>query len=398
MTSITKIGTPSISISEDGFITQGRIGLDTSARTFTELKVLGTGDFSTVSLCDWHSPDLLANIPLSDMEIEPTRRPVISGMTFGRLVAVKRIRHSYAATEADGALAIATVKVPQVLPPHPNIIMQHDAFLDVSSPDDCNVYVVLEPMEGNLYHLTKVRRGKTFAAGLMMSMFHQLASAIDHVHSHGYFHRDLKPENILVTTTGLKDYSLPWPGSPRADAGVKRDITVKLKLTDFGLARERGSPGPYTQYVSTRWYRAPEILLLSKHYTLSVDYWSLGAILAELVNLAPLFPGASTIDQIERIVQKLGSPVDGVIDDDGQLVDGGSWSEGLALAADLGFRFPTVTAMRFSSFFDPDISPLFIDCIRGLLAWNPAQRFTAKMCLEHEFLLDFQKQEAELQS
>lgn len=143
----------------------------------------------------------------------------------------------------------------------------------------------------------------------------------------------------------MKDYTTPWPQSSQPDSGIRRDIVAVLKLADFGLAKQCGSIGPYTEYIATRWYRAPEILLLANQYTLAVDNWALGVILVELVNLAPFFPGTSLVDQLNCIVQKLGNPVPGeaVFDDYGQPVDGGSWPEGVALARQQGFRFPSVS-------------------------------------------------------
>src|SRR5438270_10580745 len=81
-----------------------------------------------------------------------------------------------------------------------------------------------------------------------------------------------------------------------------------VKIADFGLAREIKSRPPYTEYVSTRWYRAPEVLLRSRDYGPAVDIWAVGVILAELITLRPLFPGQSEVDQVWRICEVLGSP------------------------------------------------------------------------------------------
>ncbi len=92
------------------------------------------------------------------------------------------------------------------------------------------------------------------------------------MHKHGFFHRDLKPENLLITDSGV------------------------VKIIDFGLAREIRSRPPFTDYVSTRWYRAPEILLRSTNYNSPVDIFALGCIMAELYMSKPLFNGASELD------------------------------------------------------------------------------------------------------
>lgn len=100
------------------------------------------------------------------------------------------------------------------------------------------------------------------------------------MHKNGFFHRDLKPENILIQSNP-NQYS------------IHKYI---VKICDFGLARETRSAPPYTDYVSTRWYRAPEILLKSTHYNSPVDIFALGCIMAELYLLRPLFAGNNEID------------------------------------------------------------------------------------------------------
>lgn len=125
------------------------------------------------------------------------------------------------------------------------------------------------------------------------------------MHKHGFFHRDMKPENVLVT----------------------KDV---LKLADFGLARETRSRPPYTEYVSTRWYRAPEVLLHSTSYNSPIDMWACGAIMAELYTLRPLFPGSSETDEIFKICAVLGTPTHA------------TWPEGMKLAAAMNFKFPQV--------------------------------------------------------
>jgi len=104
------------------------------------------------------------------------------------------------------------------------------------------------------------------------------------MHRHGFFHRDLKPENLLCSGPEL------------------------IKIADFGLAREIRSRPPFTDYVSTRWYRAPEVLLHSTNYGSTIDLWAMGCIMAELYTFRPLFPGSSEVDQLFKICSVLGTP------------------------------------------------------------------------------------------
>ena len=112
---------------------------------------------------------------------------------------------------------------------------------------------------------------------------YQTLLGLAYMHKHGFFHRDLKPENLLV----------------------KNDA---VKIADFGLAREIRSKPPFTDYVSTRWYRAPECLLTDGYYGYKMDLWGFGCVLFEVISLFPLFPGNDEVDQVHKIHNILGSP------------------------------------------------------------------------------------------
>ncbi|XP_064975416.1 cell division control protein 2 homolog 1 isoform X3 [Musa acuminata AAA Group] len=121
---------------------------------------------------------------------------------------------------------------------------------------------------------------------LVKTYLYQILRGIAYCHSHRVLHRDLKPQNLLID----------------------RQTNV-LKLADFGLARAFGIPvRTFTHEVVTLWYRAPEILLGSRHYSTPVDVWSIGCIFAEMVNQRPLFPGDSEIDELFKIFRVLGTP------------------------------------------------------------------------------------------
>lgn len=292
----------------------------------------------------------------------------------------------------------------RAIPFHPNIIPLYDFFL---LPATKELYFIFESMEGNLYHLIKARKGRALAGGLVSSIFLQIVSGLDHIHSSGYFHRDMKPENVLVTTTGLHDYTTVSPVAP-PNAPPEMDVVAIIKLADFGLARETKSKPPYTEYVSTRWYRAPEVLLLSRDYSNPVDMWALGTIMAELVNLRPLFPGADQVDQVNKICEILGDPSDEyTTDQPGVHAGGGPWPKGIKMAKEVGFTFPKVAGQcliiarrrtdksfvqmqpqQFFSLFDRTVPPSLIHCIRDLLCYDPDIRLTSRQCLHHPYLLE----------
>ena len=124
-----------------------------------------------------------------------------------------------------------------------------------------------------------------------------------YIHKQGFFHRDLKPENILI------------------------DNDLTIKIIDFGISREIRSKPPYTEYISTRWYRAPELLFKFPIYSAAVDVFAIGCIVAEMYMNKPLFLGTSEMDQISKIVSVLGSP-------------DAAWPEGLKQATKRGIGIP----------------------------------------------------------
>lgn len=317
-------------------------------------------------MCDWHSP-VKPDVLLSAMQCGAGARPEWSGK---RLVALKRMKRvwegGWTQAKSLGELVVSScggmdvsnmadeIQSLRNIPPHPAIIPLYDAFI---SPKSHELYFVFECMEGNLYQLTKSRRGRPLAAGLIASCFHQISSGLYHIHGHGYFHRDMKPENLLVTTTGLADYltaealaKINVAGGDInrvGDLAYEKDVSVIVKLADFGLARATNSKPPYTEYVSTRWYRAPEVLLRSSEYGPPVDMWALGTILAEMLNLKPLFPGVSEIDQVYRICDTMGDPsAEYGVDERGMTIGGGPWNSGIKLAKNVGFSFPKVSIQQ----------------------------------------------------
>lgn len=134
----------------------------------------------------------------------------------------------------------------------------------------------------NLYEAMKNRKNPMSTKKIKFFMF-QVLLAISHMHQKGIFHRDIKPENILV-----------------------RDDHVKL--ADLGSCKGKYSPHPHTEYISTRWYRAPECLMTDGYYNEKMDIWGFGCVLFELIMKCVLFPGKDELDQVHKIHNVLGTP------------------------------------------------------------------------------------------
>ncbi|KAJ7950519.1 Cyclin-dependent kinase [Quillaja saponaria] len=255
------------------------------------------------------------------------------------IVAVKKLKRKFYFWEEYTKLR--EVKVLRKMN-HPNIIKLKEVIRENNE-----LFIIFEYMDYNLYQIIKERH-KPFSEEEIRCFMTQVLQGLSHMHSRGFFHRDLKPENLLVTN----------------------DI---LKIADFGLAREASSMPPYTQYVSTRWYRAPEVLLQSPYYTPAVDMWAAGAILAELFTLSPIFPGESEIDQLYKIYHVLGTP-------DVSAFPVGTNNSPLLDFIGLGEVLP----VNLSGII-PNASSEAIDLITQLLSWDPSRRPAADESLQHPF-------------
>nr|CAI5848543.1 unnamed protein product [Callosobruchus analis] len=151
---------------------------------------------------------------------------------------------------------------------HPNIVTVREIV--VGSNMD-KIFIVMDYVEHDLKSLMETMRQ-------IKCLLKQLLTAVAHLHDNWILHRDLKTSNLLLSHKGI------------------------LKVGDFGLAREYGSPlKAYTPIVVTLWYRAPELLLCAKEYSTPIDIWSVGCIFAELLLMNALFPGKSEVDQLNRI-------------------------------------------------------------------------------------------------
>ncbi|KAJ3022827.1 hypothetical protein HKX48_005160 [Thoreauomyces humboldtii] len=290
----------------------------------------------------------------------------------GELVAIKKMKQKYYNWEE--AVNLREVKSLVKLSNHPNIVKLKEVLRE-----NDELHFVFEYMEGNLYQLTKHRDGELFSEMEVKSLIFQVLLGLAHMHKHGFFHRDMKPENLLMSGK-------------------------VVKLADFGLAREIRSRPPYTEYVSTRWYRAPEIILRSTSYSSPIDIWAVGCIFAELFTLRPLFPGNSEMDQLFKIVEILGTPEMGggaspMIDPasntksaDAQrprdhITAGGPWPEGLRLAGGMKFRFPQMPCVPLAQLI-PNATDGPLQLLADMLKYDPNARPTAQEALQHPWFAD----------
>uniref|UniRef100_A0A8B9GWD4 mitogen-activated protein kinase n=1 Tax=Astyanax mexicanus TaxID=7994 RepID=A0A8B9GWD4_ASTMX len=163
---------------------------------------------------------------------------------------------------------------------HENVIGLLDVFSPAASLEEFNeVYLVTNLMGADLNNIVKFQR---LSDEHVQFLIYQLLRGLKYIHSAGLIHRDLKPSNVAVNED------------------------CELRILDFGLARQ--TDDEMTGYVATRWYRAPEIMLNWMHYNQTVDIWSVGCIMGELLKGKVLFPGNDYIDQLKRIMEVVGTP------------------------------------------------------------------------------------------
>lgn len=237
------------------------------------------------------------------------------------------------------------IRALRILRGHPHIVQLREVLFD-----DKRLAIVFELLEMNLYEAIKDRHS-FLPEWRVTKWMHELLQAIDYMHKHGIFHRDVKPENLLL-------------------------IEDVLKLADLGSCCSISNKPPLTEYISTRWYRAPECLLTSGFYSSKMDIWAVGCVFYELVTLNPLFPGKNELDQINRIHATLGTPHDSILADFRRLADNHLRD----------IRFSPVKGTGFSQKLN-HCSTDTVDVIGDLLIYDPSRRPTASQILRHRVFL-----------
>lgn len=278
----------------------------------------------------------------------------------GEKVAIKKINDIFEHI-SDAIRILREVKLLRLLR-HPDIVEIKRIMLPPSKRDFRDIYVVFELMESDLHQVIKANDDLTREHHQFF--LYQMLRALKYMHTANVYHRDLKPKNILA------------------------NANCKLKICDFGLARVAFSDTPttifWTDYVATRWYRAPELCgsFFSK-YTPAIDIWSIGCIFAEVLTGKPLFPGKSVVHQLDLITDLLGTPSPDVI-------SGVRNEKARKYLLDMRKKHTVPLSQKF-----PNADPLALRLLQRLLAFDPKDRPTAEEALADPYFKGLSKVERE---
>uniref|UniRef100_S4RYP7 Mitogen-activated protein kinase 15 n=1 Tax=Petromyzon marinus TaxID=7757 RepID=S4RYP7_PETMA len=278
----------------------------------------------------------------------------------GDVVAIKKIFDAFRNQTDAQQRTFREIIFLQEFGDHPNIINLRNVL---RADNDKDIYLVFDFMDTDLHAV--IRKGNILKDVHKAYITYQLLKATKYIHSGNVIHRDQKPSNVLL------------------------DGECFVKLCDFGLARSlkqiRDEPGDpaLTEYVATRWYRAPEILLASPRYTKGVDMWSVGCIVGEMLLGKAIFPGTSTLNQIERIMSVIPQP---------------SKEDVLAIKSEYGGSVLEKMGRQRQSLESllPNAPPNALDLLKRLLVFNPEKRLTAEEALGHPYVAQFHNPQTEL--
>jgi len=271
----------------------------------------------------------------------------------GETIALKKIFGAFQ-NATDAQRTFREIIFLQGLTDHENIITLLDV---INAENDKDIYLVFEYMETDLH---AVIRANILEDVHKRYIIYQLLKALKYMHTGAVIHRDLKPSNMLLNSECL------------------------VKVADFGLARsveqqEDDGQQVLTDYVATRWYRAPEILLGSTEYTKAVDMWSVGCILGELMYGKPVFPGNSTMNQLERIMEYSGRP---------SKEDIAAINSQYAETMLDTIATPDTATSTWPALF-PSADRDTIDLLTQFLAFNPTKRIDVVGSLCHPYVQEF---------
>jgi len=224
----------------------------------------------------------------------------------GEYTAIKCMKNHF--DNIDQVNNLREIQALQRLSPNPHIVKLYEVLYDQPTG---RLALVFELMSMNAYELIRGRR-HYLSENTVKSYMYQLTKAMDHMHRSGIFHR-----GTFLSLSIYLSFFLPQHLKPSTTPDIKpENILIRddvLKVADFGSFRGIYSKQPYTEYISTRWYRAPECLLTDGYYGYKMDMWGVGCVMFEIIALYPLFPGSNELDQIKKIHKVLGTPSDDVL-------------------------------------------------------------------------------------
>ncbi|KAD6454116.1 hypothetical protein E3N88_08822 [Mikania micrantha] len=278
----------------------------------------------------------------------------------GEKVAIKKITDIFEHA-SDAIRILREIKLLRLLR-HPDIVEIKRIMLPPSRRAFKDIYVVFELMESDLHQVIKANDDLTHEHHRFF--LYQMLRALKYMHTASVFHRDLKPKNILA------------------------NANCKLKICDFGLARVAFNDAPtavlWTDYVATRWYRAPELCgSFSSKYTPAIDIWSIGCIFAEVLTGKPLFPGKSVVHQLDLITDLLGTP-------SADTISGVRNDKARKYLMDMRKKQPVPFSQKFTN-----VDPLALRLLQRMLAFDPKDRPTAEEALADPYFKGLAKLERE---
>ena len=268
------------------------------------------------------------------------------------LVAIKKIEKAF----EHKIFALRTLRELKIMR-----LLNHDNVLSVKTilnPESMEkfdqIYVVTELMETDLSAI--IKSNQPLSDQHVRFFVYQILRGLKYVHSCGILHRDLKPRNLLVNSN------------------------CDLKICDFGLSRSNidtlmTSSAQLTDYIATRWYRAPEVILSWKQYTGAIDVWSVGCILAELMRRKVLLPAGSEQEAMHMITELIGSPSNDLIN----LIDD---EDNRKFMRELPRRKWTYFNELFKGWPNKDA----IDLVKRMLTFDPNKRITIEQALAHPYM------------
>ncbi|KAJ1605095.1 SAP+PHD+MIZ domain-containing protein [Cryptosporidium canis] len=308
----------------------------------------------------------------------------------GEIVAVKKIFDAFQ-NSTDAQRTFREVMILTELSGHENIVN----LLNVLRADnDRDVYLVFDYMETDLH---AVIRANILEPVHKQYVVYQLIKVIKYLHSGGLLHRDMKPSNILLNAechVKVADFGLS-----RSFINTRR-ITNHLPSKMDNKTEILGDDQPIlTDYVATRWYRAPEILLGSTKYTKGIDMWSLGCILGEILCGKPIFPGSSTMNQLERIINVIDFPSNEDIESI-QSPFALTMIESLKEKVEVNQTNKKDILFKWRNLLlkinpKADCNEQALDLLDKLLQFNPNKRISAKDALKHPFVSVFHNPDEE---